>query len=137
MDIAGKKVINAVKPVVLEVTGADIKTGTNKNPSQCAAAQACLRQLKVVSARVHVGRTYIELSNHWVRYLTPPSLKSEIVAFDRGGTFEPSTHVLGAIPPAKATGKKQSHSKHASTPKKKRKRAYHITTGIRERGANK
>ncbi len=137
MKINGKKVVNSTKPVVLEVTAIDIKTGDNKNPSQCAAAKACLRQLKVVSARVHVGRTYIELPDKWVRYLTPKSLRSEIMAFDRGGNFEPSTHVLGGINPSKATGKKQSHAKFSTPPKKKRKRPYHITTGIRERAANR
>lgn len=104
MEINGKKVVDARKPVEIHITQRDALVGANKNPSGCAAALAAKRDIAgCVSARVHIGCVYIEQKNHWVRYLTPKALRTEIVAFDRGGSFQPGDYVL------KAPGKHETY----------------------------
>lgn len=99
MEIAGKKVVDAKRPAKIVITVRDTKLGDNKNPSSCAAALAAKRDVpECLSARVHIGRVYIETKDRWVRYLTPDALRTEIVAFDRGGSFQPGDYVLK--PPA-------------------------------------
>lgn len=95
MEIAGKKVVDAKRPAKIIVTKRDTEVGDNKNPSGCAAALAAKRDIpECLSSRVHIGRVYIEHKDKWVRYMTPRSLRTEIVAFDRGGSFEPGEYVL-------------------------------------------
>jgi hypothetical protein len=133
MKINGTPVVDAPHNVKLTITAADIRKGDTKDPGACAAAQACMRQLHAKAARVHIGRTYLLIDKKWMRFQTPGDLRSEIVAFDRGGTFEPGEYHLAAMSPANKLGKRQGSNK----PKKNRiKRAKpHIITGIRAHGA--
>jgi hypothetical protein len=140
MDINGKPVVDATEHMVVEITKEDCEKGKNKNPSACAAARAILREYKVKSARVHVGITYIEEDKRWIRYKTPHSLRTELVAFDRGGTFEPGIYTL--CPPT--SGMRLSELKKRNLPKLppeahrgKTTRLRHETTNIRPRGANR
>lgn len=96
MEIAGKRVVDATKPVTINITPRDIAAGDNKNPSSCAAAKAAKHSIEdCISARVHIGRVYIEQEKKWVRYNTPDSLKQEIIAFDRGGRSLPASTPYG------------------------------------------
>jgi hypothetical protein len=158
MEIAGKKVVDAKRPAKIVITVRDTKIGDNKNPSSCAAALAAKRDVpECLSARVHIGRVYIEHKDKWVRYLTPEALRTEIVAFDRGGSFQPGGYVLKAPSPSETVeGRKErsesqrikdraaaalSRSKpgHVSQrPRKALKIARikrHKVTGIRPKGA--
>jgi hypothetical protein len=144
MKINGLKVIDADSKVKLNITPRDIGAGTRKSPATCPAAQAACRLPNVLEARVHITRTYIKKRHGtggvWIRYKTPPSLHAEIVAVDRGGTFEPGIYTLSPMPRSgrlgvyKVTGKKVAKGKkrkvyHAS--------ARHVTTNVRPRGANR
>jgi hypothetical protein len=128
--------------MAVEVTEADISEGGRKDPGGCAAARAILREHPDIRAvRVHAKMTYIEHAHHWERLQTPASLRTELVAFDRGGRFLPGCHQLRPLSPAelsrydkgKAGGGKNLKKKPAA---KKMPRVYHITAGIRDRGAN-
>jgi hypothetical protein len=100
MEIAGKRVVDAKRSARILITKRDVVDGDNKNPSSCAAALAAKRDVpECLSARVHIGRVYIEHRDRWVRYLTPDALRTEIVAFDRGGSFQPGDYVLRAPSP--------------------------------------
>jgi len=142
MEINGKKVVNGTRKVVLHVTKEDIKGGSTKDPGGCAAARAAVREGHCIAARVHKGRTYLltEDSNHWVRLQTPPSLNLELTAFDRGGRFVESEHILTPLCKAHRArfGKKQSHSPDGPRKlRKKRPRPYHITKDVRKFGATR
>lgn len=131
MKINGKKVVNAKRPLNLEITEGDVSKGNVKDPTGCAAARACVRQLNAKSARVHISTTYVEFENKWVRYRTPASLRTEIVSFDRGKQFEPGTyHVRPLQPSHQANGKRMGSNKPKTRPSKPRAK-YHQTTGIR------
>lgn len=144
MKINGKKVVDATKPATINITKHDTTAGDNKNPSSCAAARAAVRDVDCVSARVHIGRVYIEEEKRWVRYKTPDALRTEIIAFDKGGSFQPGEYVLN--PPAPSDRLRNNGNNHATkkrpskvkSPRKliaKIKR--HEVTGIRPKGANR
>ncbi len=134
MNINGKKVMNAFQKIVLVIKPNDIKNGDSKNPSECAAAQACMRQLHATQARVHIGRTYVEVNDKWLRFRTSDALRSEIIAFDRGGTFEPGTYELLTIPPSDRKPRTKSRKRQVRRAVKKH---YHTVTGIKQHGANR
>ncbi len=152
MEIAGKPVRNAKKPIVLVITSDDVKKGATRDPASCAAALACKRQMNAAEARVHTGRTYVRIKDEWIRFNTPVSLQKEIVAFDRGGSFEPGEYELRPLPVShiKRQGKRQGSAGRLSVAEQSKKyrreksaglapkrRKVHITTGVRAHGANK
>jgi len=135
--IDGMPVIDAKRPITLTITDGDIAKADAKEPADCAVARACRRQLHVKEARVHLGRIYLRTnSSSWTRYLTPKTMRSEIIAFDRGGSFEPGTFTLPAPQPSKrATGKGQGSKpkfKHSrNNPNRKPRRPPHVVTNVR------
>ena len=138
MRINGVPVIDSPKRLVITITPKDVSKGDTKNPSTCAAAQACLRQTECSEARVHLGRTYLKMDRKWVRFHTPQSLRAEIIAFDRGAKFQPGEYTLSPMQPShRATGKGQG-GKNKSKKKTQAPRAkYHTVSGVRAHGANK
>jgi hypothetical protein len=98
--IDGKPVLDADKSVVVRITQSDCERGSKKDPTRCAAALALRRITGCDEARVHVGCTYLRFGNKWLRYATPPSLKAEIISFDRGGGFYPGDFRLHPMPTA-------------------------------------
>jgi hypothetical protein len=140
MRINGLKVVDAKKQLKIRITPQDIRDGDSKDPAMCAAALACKRDLKATDARVHVSRTYIKLNGQWLRFQTPSSLRSEVVAFDRGGKFFPGEYVISPMSPSGHLGAvRKVPSRHTGThPQRKPvRRVLHRTAGIREYGANK
>ena len=139
MKINGKRVVDATRKVTIHVTERDVANGNTRDPAGCAAALACMRDLKATKARVHLGRTYVELDDKWLRFRTPQSIRSEVVSFDRGGTFETGDFTFSPLSPGnRATGKRKGGK---DQPRKRKikiaRRAYHITTGVRPHGANR
>jgi len=143
MAIAGLPVKDATKKITLHITPTDIKKGDSKNAAMCAAAQACKRQLHVEDARVHIGYIYIKEKDgkSWTRYRTPQSLRSEIIAFDRGGKFMSGDYTISPTSPANRLDerKKKRSCWQGSGPKGKPKKTVkrHKTLGIRHYGANR
>lgn len=96
-SIDGLPVFNAKKPIKLKITKRDIGIADPKKPDHCAAAVACKRELHAKEVRVHLGRIYVRTNNtNWQRYSVPRNMRTEIIAFDRGGSFEPGEFMLGA-----------------------------------------
>lgn len=147
------------EPLKVEITAADIRNGDNKNPSACAAARSLVRcNPEIKEARVHLSRTYVKVEKPngkkvWVRYKTPESLRTEIVAFDRGGKFEPGLYYLKPLQPSQLNrvhpprGKKlkgggRENEKRVLQRGNKTKPMIarvkqHNVTGVRARGANR
>jgi hypothetical protein len=130
--IDGLPVIDAKRPLTLHITGRDISLANPKQPHACAAARACLRELGAKEARIHLGRIYIRTNNgNWQRYQTPGALRDEIIAFDRGGRFEPITVELHPVYPGHALGTPRRGG--VATGKGKRRRPYHLVKNVRDR----
>lgn len=85
MHIHGKPVRDATKKLNFEITLDDREKGELRSQTKCAAALAICRKCDCLSAAVCLSRTYVEYKKHWDRYLTPPSLRSEVVVHDRDG----------------------------------------------------
>lgn len=133
--IGGKKVVNAKKRVTLTISEADARTGASKEPNACAAAKAAMREVpNCVEARIHIGRAYLldKHQNKWVRYKTSDALRSEIIAFDRGGSFEPGDYDLIPLSPSDLAPKRERPSAGVGG-KPKQHRRLHVVKGIRPR----
>jgi hypothetical protein len=147
MEINGKRVVDAKRSAMIHITAKDVKEGNNKNPSSCAAAKAAKHSLSCLSARVHIKRVYIEKKDKWLRFETPDALRTEIIAFDKGGSFQPGDYKLRAIMPSATTERRREvdHDRHLRKksnqhPRKKllvAKVKRHSVTGIRPKGANR
>jgi hypothetical protein len=138
MKIKNRPVIDPKKPLAIKITTADVKAGQEKDADNCAAAVALCRQLHCDEAKVHLSRTYIRKGATWQRYLTPPALRREIVAFDRGGAFMPGEYTLLPVQPSQLPGVRDKRAPRSPErwPKKYNKPKYakvHLTAGIRER----
>lgn len=137
MKIKGRPVTTPRKPIMITITPSDVRQGAERNADACAAAVALCRQLHCDEAKVHLSRTYIRKGATWERYNTPPALRSEIVAFDRGGAFMPGKYVLTPVSESQLPGKREQRN-HMAPKKKKNSKApkrakVHVTTGVRER----
>jgi hypothetical protein len=141
MEINGKRVIDAKKSLRITISARDAALGNRKDPGACAAARAIVRSIvDAKKARVHLGRTYIEFSDHLVRYKTPASLKNEIVSFDRGGKaqYSEGEYNLQAISSVDRLGmRKKVAGKTSGKHRKHIARVHHQIEGVRARGANK
>lgn len=145
MQINGKTVVDATKPITIHITKRDTTEGANKNPSACAAALAAKRLPQCVNARVHIGRVYVETPKKWVRYNTPDALRTEIIAFDRGGTFAPGDYRL-QVPDKRTKDRSVRATQYEGGNKynaKKRRKALvakvkrHEVSGVRPKGATR
>ncbi len=132
-SIDGKPVFDGKKPLILHINKNDVEKADPKEPADCAVARACRRDLHAKEARVHLARVYVRMNEgNWVRYRTPKSLRTEIIAFDRGGTFAPGEYQLHPVPPsdiALRTGKRKRAPSKNRTGKKRAKP--HVVTDVR------
>jgi hypothetical protein len=145
-------VIDARRPASITIRPLDVKRGRGLNPGKCAAARACLRDMHAIQARVHVGRTYVELPVKlakqygaraknktrgpvWVRFRTPPALRTEIVTFDRAKQFDPGDYTLPPPQPSHRARGKSYGGKQAKKRKRtggyKRPTPRHVLGGVR------
>lgn len=140
-SINGKPVVNASRKVKLHISPADVRAGRSKNAKGCAAAIAAVREIpNCVAARVHLGRVYLLQNNKWLRFKTPDSLRNEIIAFDRGGRFEPGEYELKPMSPADMKPKQVktfiSSDTNRAGPKDaigKQPRRFSVAKGVRKR----
>lgn len=142
MEIAGKKVVDAKTSLRISISKEDASRGKLKDPGACAAARAIIRTLKdCKAARIHLGRTYIEFPDKWVRYKTPEALKMEIVSFDRGGKPEYTQGDYTLAAPSPADRLNFRPKPQGKTGSKKRRphiaRIHHQIEGVRMHGANR
>lgn len=130
MKIKGIEVEDATNHLTVTVTKEDVRKGALKKADRCAAAQAIIRETGCEDARVHVARAYVKNNGTWKRYFVPDSLRTEVVAFDRGGKFTPGDYILNPAPPSSQLRAERSPS--ISSRKKRKRRIYHVTAGIRD-----
>ena len=135
-SINGLPVLDAKAPLTLHILDKDCKNADNKNPADCVVARAIRRETRAIEARVHLGRVYVKTNkDHWTRYLTPKSMREEIIIFDRGGNFDPGEFELRAPPPSSlATGKRQGGPHKTRTAQQRRdvpKRPYRVVKNVR------
>jgi hypothetical protein len=134
-QIDGLPIIDAKRPLVVHVTAEDITKADRKEPTDCVMARACRRDAHVKEARIHLGRVYLRSNKgNWVRYMTPRYLRTEIIAFDRGGDFAAGEYTLSAPHIShRASGKGQGSKTNKTRPKRYQKpRHKHLVANVRE-----
>jgi len=134
--INGLPIRNATTSLLLHITGPDVKSARIKRPDFCVVALAIKREMRAKEVRVHLGRVYVRTTGaHWTRYITPGSLRAEIISFDRGGRFALGVHTLQAVPVGQRTGKTQGAKKKKGAPRftgtGHKRRAYHAVRDVR------
>lgn len=131
-------IVDATKPVTITITPEDVKKGDNKNPSSCAVAMACMHA-GYTEARVHLSRTYLRIGKKWLRFTTPQAIRTEIISFDRGASFQTGEYTMQPISAKERNMRGKAHTLEG--PKRGRpdhKRApSHVVRGVRAHGANK
>jgi len=140
------KVVDAKKNLPLHITPRDVRAGTLKDAKTCAAAKALCRMPGVEAARVNLSRTYVKENGKWTRYFTPPPLRNEIIAFDRGGEFAPGDYTLYPVQPIvqfknrevraeymREYNKRKPKNKH---PQKGNRAKPHVVSGVRAKLGN-
>ena len=138
MKIDGIEVRDADAPLLLHIRTPDCKTG-KKDPQNCAAAKAAMREPGVILARIYRTRSYLlkgrGKARYWERFLTPDSLRGEIIAFDRGGEFDPGDYELPRPPKSMKLGVRHYDGINRKRTGKKKKPP-HVVRGIRPHGPN-
>lgn len=126
-DVSAVK--DATKAVRIEVTKADVRTSAVKSHKGCAMAVACKRKMHLDGVVISRSIAYLVKENLATRYEVPAALAREVVAFDRGGSFETGEyqlkkpHAYIAMGTSRKTGKRDG-SKPAQSPR-------HVTANIR------
>jgi len=136
IEMDGLPVLDAKKSLRLEVLREDIRVATKKAPNSCAVAKACARAMGVKAVKVHVSRLYLNMDDKsWTRYVVSGAMRSEIIAYDRGGKFMPGMYNLMAPPKCKRLGVKQKKRDRSIVPEvknpAKKLRAYSHVTNVR------
>lgn len=93
----GIKVVDATKPLIVEVMPIDIEKASAANSKCCAFVRACERSMKVEAAFFFRTKAWLEYEDKIVRYELPVSVQKEIVAFDRSKTMAPGKYQLSAV----------------------------------------
>lgn len=136
MKIHGFPIRDAKSDLEVEISTSDVRKAGVKDPSSCAMAQAICRDHEYREARVHLSVTYARKAGQkeWLRFMTPCHLRTEIIAFDRGGKFQPGIFVLRK--PTKVSGKQQGSATNQTAPKHMRRRGpketrQYVIAGVR------
>lgn len=136
-QIDGLPIIDAKRPLTLNITERDIKGADVQDPADCVVARACRRELLAKEVRVHLGRVYVRTNKgNWNRYITPKAMRTEIIAFDRGGKFEPQSFELKTPSEAKqASGTRQGtrsrYKNSRNNPNRKKRRSPIVVRNVR------
>ncbi len=90
--------------------------------------------------RVHLSRVYVRTGRKWTRYKAANGLRTEIIAFDRGGSFEAGEYTLKPSPPsqrhtpeiaAQRKAWREENKEYLAQQMKARQKKRHQVKGIR------
>lgn len=106
------RVVDATVPVEVNVTGRDCGKGKKGDPSSCALARACKRELLAEGAIIGINTSYLISGKRAVRFQTGAGIAREIVSFDRSGDFAPGEYRLMPHKPSSRLGvdNRRSHT---------------------------
>ena len=120
------KVVDSKSTLAVEVTSSDVHNSKRKNHTECAMATACRRMFSADGMIIGKQTVYLIKGTKAVRFGIPESVRKEIVAFDRGASFEPGSYQLSK--PPHRLGQAGGHVKTKTNTKK---RHVHVTTNVR------
>jgi hypothetical protein len=116
----GIPVVEATKPVLIDVTDQDASAAKPKNSKCCAFARAAKRLKGVKRGYFFRSIAYLEYPDKMVRYELPPSVRQEIISFDRSRLIFPGTYQLS---PPHTSRKSQAVTNRGVRAKAKKEKA--------------
>lgn len=126
------KIVEAKKPIKIEVTAEDCRAGRRKGASSCAMAKAFQREYD--GAIISLSTAYLIKGDKATRYKVPNAVTREIISFDRAKKFEPGQYRL-AVPQYKlGTPNRNSKKRYKNSAGERyisQKARNHHTAGIR------
>ncbi len=130
----GLPLVDASDDLDIEIRAGDVSSATQKDPANCAAANAAKRVLQT-EVEVHLSRIYIKDKKRWIRFITPEHISREIVSFDRGAVFEPGEYTFKAPSGSQRLGSyRHRGGKPSRTGKRQKNR---VTMNIREQASTR
>lgn len=126
-----RSIKDATGPITVEVTPNDVKESKVKSHRACALAVACQRKLKLDGIVVSRAMAYLVKGTRAVRYKLPESAIREVIAFDRGGSFDIGNYTLQEPPEYLRLGAKKAHPHSYRGKLDGSRRMRHITGNIR------
>jgi hypothetical protein len=124
---------DATEDLTMEVTKADCASKAVKDHQACAMAVACKRKLHLDDVIISRSMAYLVRGKVATRYELPETVSREVIAFDRGGAFQPGEYELVKPEPYNALGSSRhetggsTHVAHSGG----RGKAHHITKNVR------
>lgn len=124
-----KRVRDAERGTMIEVTARDEATAKKKHLKECAMAIACRRKMGLDGVLISRSRAYLVKDGVATRYELPISVQKEVISFDRGGGFDLGEY--GLLKPSHKIGEGGGGKggAHRSTAAAKKPR--HLTGKIR------
>lgn len=126
-----EEVKDATRGITIEVTKGDINSSQVKSHRTCAIAVACKRKFHLDGVVISRSIAYLVKDKRAVRYMVTSSAAREIIAFDRGGTFEPGEYSFIKPHDSIAIGQNRKAPSSKNDIRKKRGAPRHITANIR------
>lgn len=135
MKINGLPVIDANRPLIINITEKDIKVSKIGDEKHCAAATAICRQEKTSDVIVHASRAYVKSKNQkfYLRYMVPICLNIQTKVFDKRGKMDAGDYMLYAPQPSqkssvpRPSAKRKARRDRIPSPRK----PYHKYEGVR------
>jgi hypothetical protein len=124
-----RKVIDATKPLILQVSKKDCDSASAGRADQCAVAKAVQRQHD--GAIISATTSYVIDGETATRYKTPMAINKELVSFDRSRVFAPGEYTLNAPSKHERLGPRDRPQYTKTRSSKTPHRKYHKTAGIR------
>jgi hypothetical protein len=121
------KCTDAKRPVDVEVTAKDVKKSTQRDMTDCAMARAICREWGADKAIIGMTYSYVVKGSTAIRFVTPDSVKREIVSFDRHKDFAAGDYHLAPVPPSLRAGveRNRSGAKKPGTKHQSKRRTFH------------
>lgn len=127
-----EKVEDADKPVIVEVTAADVARSTIKSHETCALAIACKRFFKADGVIIGLTTSWIVRGKVATRFRNAGTVSREITSFDRKAGFDVGFYVLAPASPSNRLGLERAYDPVRTGKKGKGIRKFkHFTRNVR------
>lgn len=104
-----EKVEDADKPVIVEVTKADVERSEIKNHETCALALACKRYFHADGVIIGLTTSWIVRGKMATRFRNAGTVSREITSFDRRAGFDIGFYLLTPASPSNKLGTERAY----------------------------
>jgi hypothetical protein len=123
---------DADKPVIVEVTKADVTNSTVKNHETCALALACKRYFHADGVIIGLTTSWIVRGKVATRFRNAGTVSREITSFDRKAGFDIGFYLLAPASPSNRLGLERAYDPVRKAKNGKGKHSFkHYTRNVR------